>query len=315
MTATATNPPVPGLVERGGCPLCRDRRCKPEHSFKDVPVVRCTGCGFLYSSRVMSVAALAAYYANQITNERLQQGQEVFAQASVAALERITPLNRLTHVLDVGAGYGFLLSRIHSRHGIRGIGVEPSDVESLYGRDHLNVDVRTAVLADAGLDRQAFDLVCAFEVIEHTLDPEAFIAELADYVTPGGYLVIGTDNFKSRAVRSLGPAFPKWIPHTHISHFCPDSLIGLLKRLPGFTVAGYTSYTPWEFHARRLVATLRRPVAIEDVYDLRAELTREVSRGFKLYRLRRTVTPIWFRATASSTLSGEMMYIALRRQP
>ena len=59
----------------------------------------------------------------------------------------------------------------------------------------------------------SFDLVTAFEVIEHVAYPRTFVEELEEYVKPGGQLLIMTDNFESKVVKDLGElAFPKWIP-------------------------------------------------------------------------------------------------------
>lgn len=307
-------PSLPTLIDRGTCALCGSESSTPAIDFKDIPIARCTSCGFLYSARVMTEEGLAAYYAEQVSNERLQQGQEVFAQASLAALERITPLPRLRRALDVGAGYGFLLFSLRSRHGIKGIGVEPSAVESKHGREQLNLDIRTTLLSEAGLPSESFDLVCACEVLEHMPAPAQFVAELAERVAPGGYLVIGTDNFESAVVRALGPGFPKWIPHTHVSHFSPATLTSLVSDLDGFALAAYVSYTPWEFLARWAVSPVLRRPAVQDAYDYQSELTREVSRPFRFYRLRKAVTIPWFRLTAASNLAGEMMFIALQKQ-
>jgi SAM-dependent methyltransferase len=256
---------------------------------------------------------LAEYYAQQVSNPRLQRGQEVFAQASLAALERLTPLPRLREVLDVGAGYGFLLASLRNRHGIAGTGVEPSAVESEYGRVRLGVDIRTSLLSGSGLTPGSYDLVCAFEVLEHTVDPAAFVNELASYVAPGGYLVIGTDNFDSDVVRRLGHGFPKWIPHTHVSHFTPATIRTLCGQIDGFAVDGYASYTPWEFLARRAVSSFRASPTVEAAYEYETALTQEVSRSFRLYRLRRAITPMWFAISSSKDLSGEMMFISLQR--
>ena len=86
-----------------------------------------------------------------------------------------------------------------------------------------------------------------------------------------------------------------------------------MHRLPEFTIKACTSYTPWEFIARLAVSPMRRQRSVDDVYDFQSELDREVSRAFKLYRLRKAITGLWFRATATSDLSGEMMFVALRR--
>lgn len=314
-TRAAPGVGAPALVDRGACPLCGDESSTSEIAFVAIPIYRCQSCAFLYSGRIMTPDGLANYYAAQVSNERLQQGQEVYAHASLAALERITPLPVLRRALDVGAGYGFLLSYLNQHHGIHGTGVEPSHVESQYGRQRLGVDIRNGVLSDVALEPLSFDLVCAFEVLEHTPAPRRFVSELAEHVAPGGYLVIGTDNFDSSVVRALGPGFPKWIPHTHVSHFVPATLTRLVGELREFSIVNYVSYTPWEFMARAALAPLRRRPSPAAAYDYEGALGREISRAFKFYRLRKAITLPWFNLNASADLAGEMMFIAARKRP
>ena len=41
---------------------------------------------------------------------------------------------------------------------------------------------------------ESFDLVCGLEVVEHTTDPDLFVANCAALVRPGGALVMSTIN-------------------------------------------------------------------------------------------------------------------------
>src|SRR4051794_35228964 len=97
--ATPPRDVLPNLIDRGPCPLCDAQAEAIAIAFNDIPVVRCEACGFLHSGRVMTEHGLATYYADQVSNERLQRGQQVFAQASRAALEQLTPLPRIGQAL------------------------------------------------------------------------------------------------------------------------------------------------------------------------------------------------------------------------
>ena len=76
-------------------------------------------------------------------------------------------------------------------------------------------------------------------------------------------MIIMTDNFESRAAKSLGAKFPKWIPHSHISHFSPNTLQACIESVKGLSVSRWLSYTPWELSAflKRLKARWIRHTA------------------------------------------------------
>lgn len=255
----------------------------------------------------MTPGALGRYYGETFGSERHLQGQRVNARVNFIVLGRLLDLRAVSSLLDVGTGYGFLLRTLRDRHGIDVHGVELSEQESAHARDRLDLDVRTRPLVEAGFDPDSFDAVISLEVIEHLLQPVAFIRELAAYVRPGGVVVIGTDNFESAAARALGERLPKWIPHTHVSHFGPVTL----RR--GFAEAGLNvereaSYTPWDLYARRLA-----PKRVQGEYDLERVLHEEMGGRFRLFRLRLIVNPIWAAATLRRDLGGAMMFALARR--
>ncbi|CAD5369176.1 Methyltransferase type 11 [Rubrivivax sp. A210] len=302
------------FIDRGACPLCGEARRLPHIAFPDIPVVRCAGCGFLHSACVLGEEALAAYYAEGFGGLRHQLGQSVNATINAAVLPRLLALSPGERVLDVGAGYGYLLDRLQQRHGVIGVGVEPSHQEAAFARNALGVQVIAAMLADAGLDKAGFDLVASFEVIEHVARPVDFIRELAAYVKPGGRLLVMTDNFESGVVRSLGAAFPKWIPHTHISHFGPETLARALRAAGGLEIETSMSYTPWEFLARDGLRRLRdQTVTPEQAFDLKRALASEMGGRYRLYGLRKLLNAAWASATIGPAMDGAVMYFVCRK--
>jgi SAM-dependent methyltransferase len=58
----------------------------------------------------------------------------------------------------------------------------------------LDVDYQRANLERLPFDDCSFDLVLCTQVIEHLLDPQAGVRELARVLAPGGKLVLSTDN-------------------------------------------------------------------------------------------------------------------------
>jgi 2-polyprenyl-3-methyl-5-hydroxy-6-metoxy-1,4-benzoquinol methylase len=300
------------LVERPQCALCGSTQRKVHLGFRDIPVVRCSQCGFLYSSRVLNSEAMRAYYQNNFGSQRHLDGQRVNARTNAVVLEKLLDLGKLRSWLDIGCGYGFLVKWLIER-GIASEGVELSSQEADYARMS-GLPVHKTLLSESKLPREHFDVVSSFEVIEHISDPRAFLAEMAQYVRPGGYLVVMTDNFESAAVRRLRAGFPKWIPHSHVSHFAPESLRGCIKGIPGLTIEKEAAYTPWDLGGRHLLANFRPAVTPEDAFDLRSSLATEMHKDYRMFQLRYRVNHMWTRLMLGKRMEdGALMYAFCRK--
>jgi 2-polyprenyl-3-methyl-5-hydroxy-6-metoxy-1,4-benzoquinol methylase len=301
------------LTSRGNCPLCDSARSSVHMDFPEIPVVKCAACGFIHSSRVLTGQSLTHYYENNFGSERQMQGQMVNASVNQVALGRLLDLRSVRRILDVGTGYGFLLKTLaDSGHEVTG--VELSRQEAAFAHNSLGVDVRNQLLADAGLQPGSFDLVTTFEVIEHIPRPVEFLQELTAHVKPGGLLLVMTDNFEGRMAQALGAGFPKWIPHSHISHFSPDTLRAALQRAGGLEVVKAMSFTPWEFLARHAANRLRGVrLTPSQAYDLRATLASEMGGGYRLFALRQRLNRLWAGWTLSDRMNGDLMYFLCRR--
>ena len=98
------------------------------------------------------------------------------------------------HVLDAGCGTGYGSSELgSSAAGVTSFDVAPEALE--YARAHFNIPrfVRAACAAMPFAER-SFDLVVAFEVIEHLQDYRAFLAECARVLKNEGLLIVSSPN-------------------------------------------------------------------------------------------------------------------------
>jgi SAM-dependent methyltransferase len=96
-------------------------------------------------------------------------------------------------VLEVGCGQGGFGARIAALPGVdRYVGVEPDERSWTVAHDRiapLGGDVRHGTSALVGTDEQ-FDLVCAFEVIEHLEDDRGALASWAAHLVAGGTVLV-----------------------------------------------------------------------------------------------------------------------------
>lgn len=133
----------------------------------------------------------------------------------------------VTEILEVGCGQGALGARLAQRYSY--VGVEPDESSCDVARQRVAAmgrgEVRQASVADLGEER--FDLVCAFEVLEHIEDDAGALAEWAARLRSGGWLLLSVPAFQRR----FGPADELV---GHFRRYDPPALGELLRR-SGFT--------------------------------------------------------------------------------
>lgn len=103
-------------------------------------------------------------------------------------IERYAPGS--TTALEVGCGSGVLLSELAAR-GYSCVGVEPDPKVAAWVARHTGVDIRAGFFPDVDVPA-GNDLFLAFDVLEHSPDPGAFLRGAAAALRPGGMAIIQT---------------------------------------------------------------------------------------------------------------------------
>jgi SAM-dependent methyltransferase len=139
-------------------------------------------------------------------------------------------LGPISSILEIGCGQGAVGVRLAQRAPY--LGVEPDDESYAVAASRAGLlPGRARVLhGDSSLiDRdEQFDLVCAFEVLEHIEDDVAALKEWSAYIKPGGHLMLSVPAWQQRF-----SAMDKMVGH--FRRYDPDDMFSVL------TEAGFTA--------------------------------------------------------------------------
>ena len=142
-------------------------------------------------------------------------------------------------VLDVGCGAGATLQWLRQTGRCQvAVGIEMMESAASIARERVDqVFVGDAnLLVESAFDAQSFDVVLCLDVLEHLVDPWAFVAKLPRLLKPGGLVVASLPN-----VRHLRVVLPlllagRWryetsgiLDRTHLRFFTRETALELLS--------------------------------------------------------------------------------------
>jgi SAM-dependent methyltransferase len=98
-------------------------------------------------------------------------------------------------------------------------GVEPNPHAASYARKRHGLTVHDGDLAQAGLPESSFDVITAWNVLEHMHDPLSNLREMSRLLRPGGLLVFSIPNMDSLEAGLFGHYWLGWELPRHLYFF------------------------------------------------------------------------------------------------
>jgi len=219
------------------CIACQGKRHAP-YAVKDgYKVWKCETCGTLFLFPPPGQTETESIYGKEYFAGAKEGFGYVDYDADKAAMrsvferylrdfERI--LGKAGRLVDIGAATGYFM-KIAEERGWVTHGIEISAYAADFGRSR-GLDIETGTIHTATFEKESFDLVTMWDILEHVPDPALDIGKACSLLKPGGLLAINTPDSGSRFAKLRGPSWHLLVPPEHIFYFNRKSLKLLLDR-------------------------------------------------------------------------------------
>lgn len=232
------------MTER--CILCGETAAIPRYSGTDVrlkttdepfTVVACSSCGMMRLSPMPSPERVGSFYPesywfapNESAGARLAEAYRRFVLRDHLrfASQALQDLEQKGRLLDVGCGGGLFLGMMKQR-GWDVVGLDFSAEASEVARKSQDVHVEVGSLEHAPFPPESFAAISMFHVMEHLIDPGAYLDAAKRLLKPGGRLIVQVPDAGTLGLKIFGSRWnPLDIPR-HLQHFRGKDLERLLR--------------------------------------------------------------------------------------
>jgi 2-polyprenyl-3-methyl-5-hydroxy-6-metoxy-1,4-benzoquinol methylase len=226
------------------CPVCESSSHEPLFKKETLSLVRCTTCSMIFANPIEQGWASGAFYGNLAEPFYLSADKLESDYAPVRFARELKLFRRFCRegsVLDVGCSTGAFLYQLKTRFpdAYRVSGMDVAGPALDYA-EQKGIRALRESFPDADFKGETFSAITFWAVIEHLLDPRAFLAKAASLLQPSGYCFILVPNFKSLAVRLLGAKY-RYIFPQHVNYFTLSTLKKLVATQPQLRVIASTS--------------------------------------------------------------------------
>jgi 2-polyprenyl-3-methyl-5-hydroxy-6-metoxy-1,4-benzoquinol methylase len=189
--------------------------------------------GTIFQAQMPSVTAMNQYADDEYSSGAYRQyakSRDLKIATALPRLAAITKLAKGKRLLDVGCATGFFMEAAMEA-GFEVRGVEFSDVAISLARPDVRARiVRGDVNALRSQETEKFDVVTAFDIIEHVQNPAKFLEDIREILCPEGVLAISSPDTGHFLRYLMGSKWPMLQPMQHTVLFSRRSIADLLER-------------------------------------------------------------------------------------
>lgn len=235
-------------TDRGHCPLCNQASSSVlTHSLRrgQGKVLHCPACdhGFLVQHQQVDVKQFYAEEYRQEYSHRAEKAEtnafelfDVYKHYQKGRLDIISPLLKPdTRLLEVGASSGQFLWHVKDR--VRQVhAIELDKACRKFLEEDLGIPADDEYLENSRFAGERYNVVCAFQVMEHIEDPVKFLRTLVDTTVPGGDILVEVPNLYDPLLSVWNvQAYGTFYYHCAHLHYFSESSLRKVACEAGFT--------------------------------------------------------------------------------
>ena len=202
--------------ERVACNLCGADNAAPYHHERlvyfdkvlDFDIVRCRDCGLVYTNPRLADHNATYLWASSDDPDQIEAHARAKGRVFDRALREIVRRQKKGEgttggqLLDVGCGSGHFLAAAQ-RYGFEVRGIESASVPADYARQKHHVPVINEDILTVDLPDEYFDVITAWDVIEHLGDPHRVLQRCAGWLRPGGWMALRFPSARWQKIKAV----------------------------------------------------------------------------------------------------------------
>jgi 2-polyprenyl-3-methyl-5-hydroxy-6-metoxy-1,4-benzoquinol methylase len=206
------------------CTLCHSEKITHLRGYEKNHLSKCSNCGFVFCKKIPTQEELEKYYENYGSEHYLSP---ITISRYEELLDLFEKYRKNNTILDVGCGSGYFLE-VAKKRGWQVYGTEFSDHQIKRCEEKGILMKQGEINADM-FEREHFDIITSFEVLEHTNNPQQQIQQINKLLRQGGGLYLTTPNFNALYRFRLKGKYNVINYPEHLSYFTKKTLHRLFK--------------------------------------------------------------------------------------
>lgn len=236
--------------ESVNCNLCGSEKSQVIHHERlpyfgqllDFTIVRCSQCDLIYTNPRIANVNEAYLEDPQAGHEQWERHGQAKNDVFQAALNQLCKLNsgsgksvKNASLLDVGCGSGHFLQQAQTR-GFTVKGIEPAPAAARYAKSK-GLNVEQGDLFEYDMASQKFDVITAWDVIEHVTDPLGMLNICAQWLQPNGIIGLRFPSAQWQQLKALvfhrflKLSRPAYAPTIHLTFFSEQTFAKMAEKV------------------------------------------------------------------------------------
>jgi 2-polyprenyl-3-methyl-5-hydroxy-6-metoxy-1,4-benzoquinol methylase len=227
------------FLEKTPCPACGNLPARIQGRLGPTLLRKCKKCGLRYVSPRLATSVREEILRREpspISSERNLQLRHKAAERMERMHREMPALKgqgqRSASLLEIGCRWGHFL-QLCRPHYASVEGLEWSKERAAFARERFDLEVSATDIFRDPWDH-AYDIVCAWDVIQREPHPLEFLRWVNAHLNPGGLVVLSTGNYNSLVRRVARKRWYGFEPARQLCYYTPDVLKALLEKA-GFT--------------------------------------------------------------------------------